>query len=169
MIETERLLLKKISEEDIDLIFEINNDPGCIEFNGWDSMSLEKCKDVIDNWIDKYKNSELIGVFCVKYKDTNDKIGMAYIIDYKEPNQFEIGFRLRSACWNRGYAKEITQGFTRYAENKLKANEVVAEVFRGNLRSRNVFEKLGFEESVHPDGEDGLIYRHAINKGKRLG
>lgn len=164
MIETERLLLRKISQEDIDLIFEINNDPECIRFNGWDSMSLEKCKDVIDNWIDKYKNSEVIGVFCVKYKANKDKIGMAYIIGYKEPNQFEIGFRLRSACWNRGYAKEITRGFIRYAENNLKANEVVAEVFRVNSSSRNVFEKLGFEMSVHPCGEDGLLYRYAINK-----
>lgn len=77
-------------------------------------MSLEKCKDVIDNWIDKYKNSERIGVFCAKRKENNDKIGMAYIIGYKEPDQLEIGF--------------------------------------------------SFEVLVHPDGEDGLLYRYVINK-----
>jgi RimJ/RimL family protein N-acetyltransferase len=164
MIVTERLFLRKIAEEDIDLIFEINNDPECIRFNGWDSMSLEKCKSAIDGWIDKYKVTEHIGVFCVENIESKDKIGVAYIKDYKEHNQFEIGFRLRSSHWNKGYAKELTHGFIRYAENKLEANEIVAEVFTENTRSRNVFEKLGFELSVHPDGEDGLLYRYLIDK-----
>ncbi|HYE09391.1 MAG TPA: GNAT family N-acetyltransferase, partial [Patescibacteria group bacterium] len=79
-------------------------------------------------------------------------------------NQFEIGFRLRSSHWDKGYAKEITRGFIRYAEDKLEASEIIAEIFAANTRSRNVFEKLGFESSVHPDGEDGLLYRYSINK-----
>jgi RimJ/RimL family protein N-acetyltransferase len=161
LIETERLLLRKITEEDLDLIFDINNDSECIRFNGWDSMSLEKCKDEINKWIDKYKEDQ-IGVFCVEHIESMDKVGMAYIIGYKEPNQFEIGFRLRSAHWNKGYAKEITNGFIRYARSILKAHEVIAEVYKTNSRSRNIFEKLGFEMSNHPDGEDGLLYRYVI-------
>jgi RimJ/RimL family protein N-acetyltransferase len=166
MIETERLFLRKIAEEDIDLIFEINNDPECIQFNGWDSMPLEKCKSVIDGWLHKYKETEQIGVFCVEQIESKVKIGISYIIGYKEPKQFEIGFRLRSSEWNKGYAKEITRGFIRYAEDKLDADEIIAEVFEANSRSRNIFEKLGFESSVHPDGDDGLLYRYTVYKKK---
>ena len=165
MIVTERLFLRKIAEQDIDLIYEINNDPECIRFNGWDSMSLEQCKFIIDGWIDKHKETEQTGVFCVEALESKDKVGMAYIIEYKEANQWEIGFRLRSSQWNKGYAKEITRGFIKYAGEQLDANEVIAEVFAANARSRNIFEKLGFEASLHPDGEDGLLYSYAINKG----
>jgi RimJ/RimL family protein N-acetyltransferase len=162
MIETERLFIRKINEEDIDLISVINNDDECIRFNGWDSMSLERCKAEIDKWIHKYSETEQIGVFCVECKNSKDKVGMAYIIDYKEPNQFEIGFRLKSVYWNMGYAKEITRSFVKYAEYSLDAHEVIAEVYRANMRSRNVFEKLGFERLVHPEGDDRLIYRYMI-------
>jgi RimJ/RimL family protein N-acetyltransferase len=162
MIETERLFIRKITEEDIDLISVINNDDECIRSNGWDSMSLERCKGEIDKWIRKYSEKEQIGVFCVECKESKDKVGMAYIIDYKEPNQFEIGFRLKSAYWNMGYAKEITSSFIKYAEDNLEAHEVMAEVYRTNMRSRNVFEKLGFERLLHLESENNLIYRYII-------
>lgn len=163
MIVTERLSLRKINEEDINLIFDINNDPECIRFNGWDSMSLDKCKDEIDKWMNKYKENDQLGVFCVEHIESKEKIGMAYIVSYQVPGRFEIGFRLRSAQWNNGYAKEITREFIRYAKSCLNADEVIAEVYKANARSRNIFEKLGFEMSTHPDGEDGLLYRYLIS------
>ncbi len=164
MIKTERLFLMKIAHEDIDLIFDINNDPECIRFNGWESMSLEKCEAEIDKWIHKYLDNDQVGVFCVGHIESKDKIGMAYIKDYKNLGEFEIGFRIRSTHWNKGYAKEITRGFIKYAECNLNAHEVIAEVYSANTRSRNVFEKLGFSMSIHPDGEDGLIYKYSIDK-----
>lgn len=164
MIKTERLFLRKIAQKDIEMIYDINNDPECIRFNGWDSMSLEKCEAEIDKWIHKYSETDRVGVFCVEHIESKDKVGMAYIIDYKVQDKFEIGFRLRSAHWDKGYAKEITRGFIKYAKCTLNANEVIAEVYRANTRSRNIFEKLEFEMSIHPSGEDGLIYRYIIDK-----
>lgn len=77
--------------------------------------------------------------------------------------EFEIGFRLRKIHWNKGYAKEITRGFINYLSNKLNADTVIAEVYADNLKSRNVFEKLGFLKFRHPSGEDGLVYRYDLN------
>lgn len=158
MIKTERLFLRKINEEDLDLIFDINNDPLCIRFNGWDSMSQEQCNAEIDKWVNKYKDQPYTGVFCVEHLISGEKIGMAYIIEYKLPMQYEIGFRLRSSQWNNGYAKEITRGFFQYAKDLLNAQEIVAEVYTANTRSVNIFEKLGFSSVVHPAGPDGLLF-----------
>lgn len=164
MIETERLRIRKFTEEDIDLVFDINNDPECIKFNGWDSMSLEKCRAELDKWIQRYKQSDVTGVYCVECRESKQKVGMAFIVDYKKPNQLEIGFRLRRMHWNQGYAKEIARGFIRYSQYNLNAHVLFAEVYRANSRSRNVFEKLGFETLEHPEGEEGLLYRYLINK-----
>jgi len=162
IIETERLIIRKFTNEDMDLILDINNDPECIKFNGWDSMSIERCKEVLDEWIDNYSSSSNSGAFCVENKVDKSKIGMAFIVKWKEMNQYEIGFRLRRIYWDKGYAKEITRGFIRYGENILGADAVIGEVYKTNERSRNVFKKLNFKESVHPEGEDGLIYKYEI-------
>jgi len=95
-------------------------------------------------------------------KVDKSKIGMAFIVKWKELNQYEIGFRLRRIYWDKGYAKEITGAFIRYGENSLGADAVIAEVYKANERSTNVFKKLNFKELDHPEGEDGLIYRYEI-------
>ena len=40
ILETDRLIIRKFTHEDIELIYDINNNPECIKFNGWDSMRL---------------------------------------------------------------------------------------------------------------------------------
>ncbi|MFZ5353502.1 MAG: GNAT family N-acetyltransferase [Bacillota bacterium] len=164
MIYTNRLVLRKFKENDIDLIYDINNDPECIKFNGWDSMSYDECKTVLKKWMDSYDDKCSIGVFCIECNKSKEKIGMAFIKVYAEPGQYEIGFRLRRLHWDKGYAKEITKGFISHAEAKLNAKEIVAEVYKANTRSRSIFEKLGFDMYQHPDGEDGLLYRLVLNK-----
>jgi len=166
-IETERLIIRDFTDKDIDLIFDINNDPECIKFNGWDSMSMDKCKETLEKWIKNYCISADTGAFCVEDKVDKFKVGMAFIVKWKDADQYEVGFRLRRRCWDKGYAKEITREFIRYAKSDLQADTIIAEVYKANIRSRNIFQKLGFIELSHPEGEDGLIYKYEILKSFR--
>lgn len=163
-IETERLVIRKFTDEDIDLVYDINNHPECIKFNGWDSMTIEKCKENLYKWIKNYSIAPGTGAFCVENMSDKTKIGMAFIVKWKESNQYEIGFRLRRICWDKGYAKEITGGLIKYAKSNLEAATIIAEVYKANTRSRNVFQKLGFIELSHPEGDEGLIYKYEIPK-----
>jgi RimJ/RimL family protein N-acetyltransferase len=69
ILETEGLIIREFNHEDIDLIYDINNDPECIRFNSWDSMSYEDCQKDIKKWIDQYSNSPGTGAFCVENKN----------------------------------------------------------------------------------------------------
>lgn len=162
VFETERLIIRDFNQDDIDLIYNINNDPECIQFNGWDSMSHQDCQRVLNGWIDQYAHKPGIGAFCVESKIDNNKIGMAFIVETKNIGEFEIGFRLRRSQWGNGFAKEIARVFIQYSKDVLEAQSIIAEIYRKNLRSRNVFEKLDFIKSRHPDGDDGLIYRRDL-------
>lgn len=162
ILETERLIVREFTDEDIDLIYDINNDPECIKFNGWDSMSYERCQEEIRKWIDKYSLNPGTGAFCVESKIEKTKIGMAFIVSTDKAGEYEIGFRLRRIHWDKGYAKEITKGFIEYSKNNLNASNLIAEVYKSNIRSRNVFEKLEFSKFQHPHGKDGLLYKHNL-------
>lgn len=164
ILETERLVIRKFNHEDIDLIYDINNDPECIRFNSWDSMSYEDCQKDVKKWMNNYSDFLGTGAFCVESKNKKDKIGMAFIIRTNINGEFEIGFRLRSMHWYKGYAKEIPRGFINYSRNTLNAHFIVAEVYTNNIKSRNVFEKLGFSKFNHPSGPDGLVYRYDVRK-----
>ncbi len=158
-IESERLIIRNFDPDDIDLIFEINNHPECIEFNGWNSMSIENCKDVLDKWITGYNKHSSYGVFCVETK-LRQSIGMAFIMKYDELNDYEIGFRLKRNVWGQGYATEITKLFIEYSKKNLTINSLCAEVDSRNYKSLNVFRKLGFHEYPHPSGEGGKLFKY---------
>ncbi|MPN07020.1 hypothetical protein SDC9_154279 [bioreactor metagenome] len=95
-------------------------------------------------------------------KTEKTKIGMAFIVGTDKVGEYEVGFRLRRIHWEKGYAKEITKGFIEYSRSNLKASALIAEVYKSNIRSRKVFEKLNFSRFQHPHGEDGLVYRYSI-------
>lgn len=163
ILTTERIMIRKFNYEDINLIYDINNDPECIKFNGWNSMSYEECKKVLERWINQYDESLNTGAFCVEKLQDNEKIGMAFIVPTNEKNEYEIGFRLRKIYWNNGFAKEISRGFITYSKYKLNAKSIVAEVDIKNSKSINVFNKLAFIQNKHPKSNAGLIFRYEIN------
>jgi len=164
ILKTERLLIRKFDSNDIDLIYEINNDKECIEFNGWDSMSISECEKVLNKWISNYNQNNQYGVFCVEDIKTNESIGMAFIMKSVDLDNYEIGFRLRRFKWGLGYAKEISLGFIDYGNEILNASKIFAEVHSVNKRSRNIFEKIGFDILEHPDGPSGILYEYKLNE-----
>lgn len=161
-LNTERLIIRDFTIEDVDLIFDINNDKECIRFNGWDSMSEEKCLENIRGWINNYSIYPGTGAFCVEDKSSKEKIGMAFMVKTKNLDEYEIGFRLRRNHWEKGYAQEMTRELIKYGKDNLNAKTVIGEVYIANIRSRNVFKKLNFKELPYPGSEDGLIYRYDI-------
>jgi len=159
-MKTERLNLRKFSETDIDIVYEINNHPECIRFNGWDEMPREKCLQVIKNWKNKYDTLERSGVFHISVSESSTPLGMAFIVDHNETGNYEIGFRFRRSLWGNGYAQEITRFFMEYAQTTLNANSIFGEVHVDNINSCRIFDKLKFEKQVHPSGPSGVLYKY---------
>lgn len=76
-----------------------------------------------------------------------------------EFRSFEIGYYVRSADHNKGYATELANALTRFAFGVLDARRVEICAATSNFASRRVIEKLGFEleslkkaDALLPDG-----------------
>ena len=63
--------------------------------------------------------------------------------------RFEIGYWVRTSAQGKGYATEIANALTRFAFQALEARSVMIGYAKGNARSKNVIEKLGFELEGH--------------------
>ena len=57
----------------------------------------------------------------------------------------EIGWRLDSIHWNKGYATEAALACLSFAFNHLDLNEVVSFTALQNLKSQAVMEKIGMQ------------------------
>jgi RimJ/RimL family protein N-acetyltransferase len=76
-----------------------------------------------------------------------------------EFRRFEIGYYVRSADHNKGYATELANALTRFAFDALNARRVEICAATSNAASRRVIEKLGYDleslkkaDALLPDG-----------------
>lgn len=86
---SERLFIRRFTAQDLDLIYEINNHPECIKFNGWDSMSVEDCKNVLEKWMSGYLDHIGLGAFCVETVENHTPIGMILSRNVFEKMEFD--------------------------------------------------------------------------------
>jgi len=63
----------------------------------------------------------------------------------------EVGWRLRSEYWGRGYATEGARAALRYGFDVLRQPEIVAMTAAVNLRSQRVMERLGMQRDAAAD------------------
>lgn len=82
-----------------------------------------------------------------------------------EFRSFEIGYYVRTADHNKGYATELANALTRFAFGALDARRVIICAATENAASRRVIEKLGYglESLVKADAllPDGSVTGHA--------
>ncbi|MEG0592030.1 MAG: GNAT family N-acetyltransferase [Coprobacillus sp.] len=143
ILETERLILRELQQDDFLDLSEILQDPEVVyayehAFNNKD----------VQEWIDRqrmrYKKYGF-GLWAVVLKSTGEMIGQAglTIQPYKQQEVLEIGYLLKKKFWHQGYAIEATMGCKQYAFYKLDEKKVYCIIKADNHSSIKVAMNLG--------------------------
>ncbi|CEO33598.1 GNAT family acetyltransferase [[Clostridium] sordellii] len=167
-LETDRLILRQISENDFNDIANILQD---IEIMyAWEkSFSDDEVLEWINKNIDRYKrdgysyflainkiNKEVVGVMGPLIENINGKefIGVAYI--------------LNKESWGRGYATEGIKECIRYVFENTVAEKVIAQIRPENKSSIKVALRLGMElEGEFTKLYEGKHMKHLIYSIKK--
>ena len=141
-LETPRLLLRQFIEEDAEAMFLLNADPDVIKYTGDKPFNtVEESLDLIRNYdqYSKYKQGRLTVIL----KETNEILGWCGLKYHVDSNETDIGYRLKKAAWNKGYATEAAIASLKYGFKDLHLKEIVGHAMKDNLPSIRVFEKIG--------------------------
>jgi len=141
MFETERLFLRKMTEEDLESVFAMRSDADVMRF----IREPQKREEAL-NWIKLVSSrweGEKIGFCSVLLKETNQFIGWCGLWQLKETGEIEVGYALVKEFWGRGFAVEASQSFLQYGFTDLNLPKIVACANPQNMGSRRVMEKLG--------------------------
>lgn len=151
IIETERLILRKWKDEDVEPFTRINQDPLVIEFLRG-PMTREEAQNFII-WANEQIDCNGFGLWATTLKDTGELIGF---IGLNRPNFtasftpcVEIAWRLDSNHWGKGYATEGARAVLKFGFEKVHLNEIVAFTVPANKRSLRVMEKLGMQQDMN--------------------
>lgn len=145
-VETERLILKPVSETDAELIFRLYNEPKFIEFIGDRNIrSLEEAKKYInDRFLPQFKKLGF-GNYVIVRKEDQQKLGSMGIFERDGLHVYDIGFSLLPEFENQGYAFEVAKALLDKAFSELHLPEISAITTHTNFASQKLIEKLGLK------------------------
>jgi [ribosomal protein S5]-alanine N-acetyltransferase len=144
-LETERLWLREVTDDDQAFIFEGLSHPEVIPFYGVRYNSFEAAKVQMDWYQTIYREGTGISWKLV-HKQTRENIGDISVYFYKpEHRKAEVGFWLLPNFWNQGYAREALHVVIDYWKTEKVLHRMEAFVEDGNTASSNLLEKAGFQ------------------------
>lgn len=139
MIETERLLLRPLSESDAADVFEWVSDPVVTRYMPYPTYTdAENVKKWIRS-IDPEHNE-----FGFVLKETGKVIGAGSVCPAGENGEYELGYNLNRAYWNNGYATEAAKAMIEWAHREKGVKRFFARHAVANTASGRVIEKCGF-------------------------
>lgn len=167
ILETERLLLSRLSYDDREFIFELVNEPSFKKYIGdKDVNSLEDADRYLrDGPIGHYENFGF-GLFLVGLRGTETPVGICGLIKRDEFDDPDIGFAFLKCHREHGYAKESSRVVLEHGFETLGLHRIIAMVDPDNKASVKLLEKLGFvyERDVRMREDDHDISLYALEK-----
>ena len=180
-LETERLLLRRFSENDLYALFKIHSDKDVNTYLPWFPLqSIEEANLFLrERYLDTYRQPYGYKyAICLK----NDNIPIGYVnIDINEPH--DLGYGLLKAFWRNGIVTEAANAVIHQAK-KDGIPYITATHDIKNPRSGNVMKRLGmlyqysYEEQWQPknilatfcmyqlnfDGQDKRVYKGYLDQ-----
>ncbi|WP_301108081.1 GNAT family protein [Sporosarcina sp.] len=143
-LETERLLLRKITSADTADIFSYSSNENVSKYVTWGKhQSIEDTEKFIDFILKGYEyfNKALWGIVL---KDTGQLIGTIDFVSMNKNHQSaEIGYVLSEPFWGKGITTEAAKRIIEFGFTELELERIQARCIAENTGSHKVMEKSG--------------------------
>ena len=156
VLETERLLLRRLSPGDAEFILDLLNQPSFLRYIGDKGVrNTEEAINYIQTGPVASYEQHGFGLYLVQLKETGAPIGICGLLKRDTLPDVDIGFAFLPAYWSRGYALESAEAVMKYGREKFGLQRIVAITSLNNESSIKLLEKLGMKfEGVIKLGED---------------
>lgn len=157
VLQTDRLILRKLSLNDTDFIIELVNSPGWLQYIGY--RNIHTTEDAIryleDGPLKSYEQHGF-GLLLIHLKTTEAPIGMCGLLKRDTLPLPDLGYALLPAYEGKGYITEATSAYLTYIEQQLQIEKLMAITNLDNEKSIRVLEKLHFvfDRYMNMSGDD---------------
>jgi RimJ/RimL family protein N-acetyltransferase len=163
-LQTERLILRRFTMDDVDLLVELDSDPDVMRYVIPNvAMSRQEIiEDLLPAFLSYYERYEGYGFWAATEKDSGRFLGWFHFRpkEGKGASEPELGYRLNRSAWNRGFATEGSRALIDFGFARLSVTRVTAETMAVHGSSRRVMEKAGlrYVRTFHHDAGLGVEY-----------
>ena len=166
-IETERLILRELTPEDFDALYEIFSDAETMRHYPA-PFTAEKTRDWIARNRQRYGQYGF-GLWAVVRRDTGECIGDCGLTLQEIDGETlpEIGYHIHKALWRRGYGKEAARAVRDWAFANTPYDTLYSYMKYTNAASYGTAIANGMKKiKEYPDPKNTLSYAYAITRAE---
>lgn len=176
-LQTERLDLIALSDEDLADEVELDSDPGVTHYIWGRARTRAEVEESHLQRMDRGRQVDGLGFWAARLRDDPDQPFVGWLIlaplhgpdqgDWqKSPGVAELGYRLHQRHWRKGFASEGSRELLRHGFQDLGLDRVIAQARADNAGSRAVMESIGMTFVRSWDEPGSTEVEYALTRGE---
>lgn len=162
ILETERLILRRLLPADLDSLFALYRDPEIRRYFPEGTLTYEETKEELEWFLDGHPAQPELGLWATIYKETGAFIGRCGLLPWtiEQRSEVEVAYLLDKAYWGQGLATEAAQAIVAYAFERLNLSRLICMMYPENQASVKIAQKIGMTLEKELQDEQGpfLLY-----------
>ncbi len=144
-LETERLILRRITPDDTDEVFRLFSNRTVARYLDFPVLKrVEGAKEIVA-WCQKIWEERTGLRFGLERKGDDGLVGTCGFHNWAHRDfRADIGYDLLPTCWGRGLMREALTRVIHYGVEEMALHRIQAMVNPANERSQRLLERLGF-------------------------
>ena len=143
MLETERLLLRKFTPEDLEKLIKLRSDEDVVRYIGGRQLqNPEAIAKRLEFYIGCYEKYGY-GMCMMIWKETGEMIGWSGLQPLEETGETEVGYGMIKEFWGKGIGYECARAWLEYGFERVGLERIVAVAEPENTGSWRIMEKCG--------------------------
>lgn len=171
MIETNRLLHRKFTPDDLDKLVGMRSDPDVSKYIGGEKATERDWnKTRLEFYISCY-DSHGFGMCAMIWKETGEIIGWSGLQPLQQTGEIEVGYGMIKEFWQKGIGYETALAWLNFGFKEIGLERIVAVAMPDNIGSWRIIEKLGmnyektsefygFECKLYTISKDEFLAQH---------
>ncbi|AFY82507.1 GNAT family N-acetyltransferase [Oscillatoria acuminata] len=160
ILESDRLILRKMSLEDAPDLFEYASDSQVAQYTTWTPhQSLEDSQIFLNSVIKNYQTPKG-WTWGIVHKGDSKLIGTCGLVNWVQADHHaEIAYALSRPYWGQGYMPEAVKTIVAFGFQEIDLNRIEGRCKLPNHASAKVMEKVGFSF-------EGILRQQMLSKGR---
>ena len=167
-LETERMVLREFTINDIDNLVDLDSNPEVTRYiNGGKTTSRKYIEEqVMPRILAYYESYHEQGIWAAINKEDDEFMGWFHLRpNHSDKTETELGYRLKQPYWGQGFATEGSLALLDKGFNQLEVDVIVAIADPDNIASRRVMEKVGLKfEIEYPEADDFVVVKYRLQR-----
>ena len=162
ILETKRLILRRLVMEDLDELFALYSDPEIRKYFPEGTLNYEETKEELKWFLNGHPRHPELGLWATILKETGQFIGRCGLLPWTIDGQqeVEVAYLIAKDHWRKGLGSEAARGILHYGFEQLGLSRLICLIDKDNEASIKVATGLGmtFEKEIIDEMGPAQVY-----------